>query len=58
MTLFIIINLNFWEENLAEDIPYQTVKDSFMDMRKMKEGPYTKYIQFKCYKDGSSLIKK
>ena len=36
-----------WEERLGEDMPYQTVKNSFRDIRKMKEGPYMKYVQFK-----------
>ena len=38
---------NKWEEILTEDISYQMVKKAFMDIGKMKEGPYTKYLQFK-----------
>ena len=36
-----------WEISLNEDIPYHIVERSFKHIQKMKEGSFTKYLQFK-----------
>ena len=36
-----------WELSLNEDIPYHIVERSFKHIQKMKEGSFTKYLQFK-----------
>ena len=36
-----------WEVTLNEEIPYHIVERSFKQIRKMKEGSFTKYLQFK-----------
>ena len=36
-----------WEEILNDDIPYNIVKRAFHNLHRMKEGPFTKYLQFK-----------
>ena len=36
-----------WEATLNEEIPYSIVERSFKQIQKMKEGSFTKYIQFK-----------
>ena len=36
-----------WEEILIDDIPYNIVKRAFYNLHRMKEGPFTKYLQFK-----------
>ena len=36
-----------WETTLNEEIPYFIVERSFKQIQKMKEGSFTKYIQFK-----------
>ena len=36
-----------WEEILEEDIAHQVLEKSFKNIQKMKEGSFTKYLQFK-----------
>ena len=36
-----------WERILNEEIPYTMVKNSFINIPKMNEGPYNRYIHFK-----------
>ena len=36
-----------WEEILMEDIPYNMARKAFSNLHRMKEGPFTKYLQFK-----------
>ena len=36
-----------WEETLMEEIPYDMVRKAFVNLHKMKEGAFTKYVQFK-----------
>ena len=36
-----------WELTLNEEIPYHIVERSFKQIQKMKEGSFTKYLQFK-----------
>ena len=36
-----------WEEICMEDIPYNMVRKAFIYLHSMKEGSFTKYLQFK-----------
>ena len=36
-----------WEEILNEEIPYRVIEKSFIQLHQMKEGSFTKYVQFK-----------
>ena len=36
-----------WERILNEEVPYTMVKNSFINISKMNEGPYNRYIHFK-----------
>ena len=36
-----------WEEILREEVPYQIIRKSFTDLHKLKEGTFSKYLQFK-----------
>ena len=38
---------NVWETTLNEDITLQRIENSFRNLHNMREGSYTKYIQFK-----------
>ena len=38
---------NKWEKSLNEEIPYHIVEKSFTQIQSMKEGSFTKYLQFK-----------
>ena len=44
----IIIEIQgIWEEILNEEIPYYIIENSFMQLHQMKEGSFTKYLQFR-----------
>ena len=38
---------NNWEQVLEEEIPHYIIEKSFKNLQKMKEGSFTKYLQFK-----------
>ena len=38
---------NNWEDILEEETPYHMIEKSFKNIQKMKEGSFTKYLQFK-----------
>ena len=40
-----------WELTLNEEIPHYIVERSFKQIQKMKEGSFTKYLQFKLLHD-------
>ena len=39
--------INIWELTLNEEITYQPIENSFLAIRNMREGPASKYIQYK-----------